>query len=696
MKNKPEILAPAGSLAAGIYAIKAGADAIYTGLPRFSARAFANNPSLQELSALRAFSQAQGVKLNIAFNTLIRDTELEEARYWLRILSMLRPDAVIVQDLGLADLIRKDFPNLTLHASTQLAIHNTDGARLMAELGFSRVILARELEIAEIKEIIQKVPEIEYEVFVSGAMCYSTSGICLASGLMLGRSANRGVCAQVCRTWQEKDKKKQYTFSMRDLMLIEHAEELAKTGIRSFKIEGRMKSPEYVDAAVRLWRKKLDTRRTDPQLMEKLALSFMRNTGEGHIKTHKEQELIDTDYPGHRGLKLGTIKKVAEKEALVHLEQEIHIRDGAGIIEKGEITAWAIKSIRKNQTKLTQAQKGMQVWINIPKKFAEQHEIRLLSAHDNKLPEIKASALEKAPLHTKINITIYKDRLHIKLDFADKTLEEEYYHSLQKAAEKEITYTKLTQLFSYYSPAGQIPIKAELTINAEDSINITRIFYPPSFLKQTRRAIFSLLYKNLDNPTSTQKHSQNPPLNTPSIPLRNTLSPRDSNLPFVTDYTNIDTKSLAKLTIKNKTYTVIPLAPTTFSYKSTYSQLHNIIEKNPQENFLIGLNNPAHILWAKHLATIYQQRIAFFTDYLLYNSNHLTENLYKHIIPNLAFSYPWIESPVKHPCYTDFNPPIFYSRVIHNTKEPLLTQKEKTLTIIHKENMSYTLVQQKK
>ena len=193
-----ELLAPAGSFNTALAAFEAGADAVYLGLDAFSARAQAVNFSVDELAAILAVSRAKGRKVYVTFNTLLSDVELSEAVERLAQLEELAPDALIVQDLGVARLVRAKFPSLALHASTQLVAHTLEGVLALKELGFSRVVLARELPAADIRSIVQRCG-CEIEVFVHGALCYSLSGLCLFSAMERARSGNRGRCAYCCR-----------------------------------------------------------------------------------------------------------------------------------------------------------------------------------------------------------------------------------------------------------------------------------------------------------------------------------------------------------------------------------------------------------------------------------------------------------------------------------------------------------------
>ena len=200
-----EILAPAGSFEAAVAAFEGGADAVYLGLSDFSARKAAKNFSKEELRSLKTLAESKGKKIFAALNTVIKEDETGSALDAARFLSDISADAVILQDIGFATLLKKLFPTLTLHASTQMAVHTVEGVKFLKSQGFSRVVLSREVPLDLITKIKKEVPDMELEVFVHGALCYSFSGLCLASGMVLGRSGNRGMCAQLCRRYYETE-----------------------------------------------------------------------------------------------------------------------------------------------------------------------------------------------------------------------------------------------------------------------------------------------------------------------------------------------------------------------------------------------------------------------------------------------------------------------------------------------------------
>ncbi|MCM1162160.1 MAG: U32 family peptidase [Roseburia sp.] len=265
MKKQVELLAPAGSLPCFYAAMNAGADAVYLGGDKFGARAYADNFNTEELLEAIGYAHLFHKKVYLTMNTLLKDEELLKAVDYVKPFYEAGLDGVIIQDLGVLSLLKKQFPGLELHASTQMTITGKEGALLLKKYGVCRIVPARELSLEEIKEIKNQV-DIELEVFIHGAMCYAYSGQCLFSSMLGGRSGNRGRCAGPCRLpydafykgKQINSQKEQYLLSLKDLCAISLLPELLEAGIDSFKIEGRMKSPEYVAGVTSIYRKYID------------------------------------------------------------------------------------------------------------------------------------------------------------------------------------------------------------------------------------------------------------------------------------------------------------------------------------------------------------------------------------------------------------------------------------------------------
>ncbi len=282
--NKIELLAPAGSLECVDAALLGGADAIYMGGTLFNARIFAKNLDNDALKRAVDRCHKQGVSVYVTVNTQLYDRELPEALSYLAYLYEIGVDALICADLGLAHLAKRYFPDFPLHASTQLSGHNTDCARRLAQFGFSRMVCAREMSKADIETLCKNSP-IEIEQFVHGALCASHSGQCLMSAMIGGRSGNRGACAQPCRMQYQKDG---FALSLKDLCLAGHITEILQSGVASLKIEGRMKSPDYVYGVTSLYRRLIDEERNaTPKEIEQLARLFCRGGFTDGYYTHK-------------------------------------------------------------------------------------------------------------------------------------------------------------------------------------------------------------------------------------------------------------------------------------------------------------------------------------------------------------------------------------------------------------------------
>ena len=323
---KPEILAPAGSPMALRAAIEGGADAVYIGGVAFNARINAKNFTQEELSEGIALAHTYGAKVYIAANTLIYDREREDYLRAAEAAYLSGADALIVADVGMARELKKRIP-IELHASTQLSGHNVEAAQRLAEAGFSRMVCAREMSGEDIRSFCERSP-IEAEVFVHGALCVSTSGQCLFSSLVGGRSGNRGECAQPCRLPYSSGKGKQeYPLSLRDLSLAEHITELCDMGVASFKIEGRMKSPEYVRDVTRIWRRLLDEgHNASKEVMSELAAIFSRGGfTDGYFTKNIGRKMLGVRSEGDKkqSAELKPFENITKKIAL---EMSAHIR----------------------------------------------------------------------------------------------------------------------------------------------------------------------------------------------------------------------------------------------------------------------------------------------------------------------------------------------------------------------------------
>ncbi|MCX7023276.1 MAG: U32 family peptidase [Spirochaetes bacterium] len=313
--NNPELLAPAGSLEALDAAVGEGADAVYLGLRSFNARMRTRNFAFNQFEAAVDTLHKSGKRIYVTVNTVFEDRESDRMYQLLQYIDRVGPDGVIVQDLGTVRLAREEFPKLRLHASTQMNVASAAGANFLSRFGFKRVVLARESTLDEIASI-RRATNIEIETFVHGALCVSCSGICLFSSYLGGKSANRGVCAQACRRLYEADGARSgYFFSPDDLQLIGKVPELVEAGVSSFKIEGRMKSAEYVGAVTAAYRYLIDNWRHDRERAEAKAKAILQSDFARRKTTYwfdgrVEPDYIKIDQAGGTGTSLGKVRKV--------------------------------------------------------------------------------------------------------------------------------------------------------------------------------------------------------------------------------------------------------------------------------------------------------------------------------------------------------------------------------------------------
>lgn len=331
----PELLAPAGSREAALAALANGADAIYLGAASFGARAAVgfDETSLQEITELFHF---YGKRVYVTLNTLVKERELAGVYQTLKMLERLRIDAVLVQDAGVLQLIRREFPSLCIHASTQMAIHNAAGARFLQTLGVTRAVLARECTLEAIRETAAT--GIETEVFVHGAQCVCVSGQCRYSGLIGGRSGNRGRCAQPCRLQYDWQGQSGAWLSPRDLCLRDHLDALCEAGVHTLKIEGRLKRPEYVAVITRAYRQALDSiaqkrfRKANNAEKEAIGQVFTRGFYPGYAFDARDAMVINPRRVMHEGIPMGRVKRILHKGnnllCEVLLERELHNGDG--------------------------------------------------------------------------------------------------------------------------------------------------------------------------------------------------------------------------------------------------------------------------------------------------------------------------------------------------------------------------------
>lgn len=367
-----ELLAPAGSMDALIAAVVNGADAVYLGGVKFGARAYADNFNDEQMIKAIQYAHGYGVKVYVTMNTLLFEEEMDQAFAYARFLYEHGADALIIQDLGLFDLLHQSFPDLELHASTQMHIHNEAGIVMMRDAGMKRIVLPRETTIEEIRAYASL--GVELEVFVQGALCVSYSGQCLMSAKKLGRSGNRGACAQMCRmkyrlgktdkdgiTYVDQDG--MYLLSPKDLNTLHRIPELIEAGIASFKIEGRMKRSEYVAVMTACYRQAIDAylhKKTfdEASAVMQMRKIFNRGFSEGYLFSNGGRSLMNPYRPNHMGIEIGEVVGKKGNRVRIRLCAPLRQYDGIRFLSEGEDVGCKVNKLYRKQLLVKEANKG--------------------------------------------------------------------------------------------------------------------------------------------------------------------------------------------------------------------------------------------------------------------------------------------------------------------------------------------------
>jgi U32 family peptidase len=510
--KKPELLAPAGNMESFFAAIENGADAVYLGLKSFSARAKAENFTIDQLSQMVSYSHTRNKHIYITLNTLIKEHELPNLIELLSELDSLKIDGLIVQDMSLVKLVRDNFPNLDLHASTQMTVHNSAGVKILEELGFKRVVLARELTLKEITEI-RKQTSVELEHFVHGAHCFSFSGQCYFSSWIGGKSGNRGQCTQPCRRSYTHKNKSGYYFSPKDLSSIDLLDNLKKAGVSSFKIEGRKKSAAYVAKVVSIYRKVLDIDSPNSQKVikvqkEQLKLAFGRNTSSGFLKTAKPHDLVVPESEGATGIVIGTIKSVKKNRIEFLTKTALHIGDRVRVQpQNGQGgKAFTLLEIFQSRKRKNEVKSNSLIEISSPfnDRYHKGETIKMVASHNSYTKsiescnrELKKSSPPPYPIHLKIDMP---SETTLALSVKDSKLELRKSYEVESfVAEKRPLSKKI--LFNVFKKGGVKNLKL-LSLNTG---NLHPVVIPPSQLKQIRRDFYTNLRYEVDIVNNARK-----------------------------------------------------------------------------------------------------------------------------------------------------------------------------------------------
>ena len=480
-----ELLAPAGNLDCALAAFDEGADAVYAGLKRFNARERTENFSREEMSRLIAYAHKHGRKVYVTFNTLVKENELADVASELAELERLRPDAVIVQDLGVVRMARQFFPALTLHGSTQMSLHNSAGLQFAAELGLSRVILERQTTLSELAAMMRTKPPVEVEVFIHGALCCCISGTCLLSSWLGGWSGNRGKCKQPCRRRHRSAEGNGFFLSAQDLETLEIIPQLMKTGVSSFKIEGRLRRSDYVSHVVAAYRMVMDAaaesdacfREILPAARARLARTLGRKWSLGYYTKNSAEHLIKHDALGVSGLLCGKVVNVAPNGFTVSAGRPFYEGDMVRVQPSSgdEGPAFRITRMSLNGRPVSRAARGEEVFIHADKEIPRGG---LMYKIGEKIPDysarIAALPLRKPVLDLKIEIS----RTLCRVFCAGKTWTQSL--DLAPADRQALSPERVEQEFARFRTETFEPgrITAEISGNP---------FLPASVLKAVRK-----------------------------------------------------------------------------------------------------------------------------------------------------------------------------------------------------------------
>lgn len=495
--KKVELLSPVGNMESLYQAIGNGCDAVYLGGKKFGARAFASNFDNEEMISAIKYCHLYGVKIYVTVNTLIHDDEMEDALEYLKFLYLNGVDAVIIQDIGLINLTRKYLSNLTLHASTQMHNINSDGLKMIENMGLTRAVLARELSLNDIAKLDTN---LELECFIHGALCISYSGQCLFSSMVMNRSGNRGECSGMCRLPyrlvednQRINSNDKYILSPKEFITIDKLPELLDLNkITSLKIEGRMKSPTYVGFVTRLYREAIDAYYASKKYLitnenlKKLMSIFNRGFTNGHMFNNKTEDLMNTKSPNHIGYKIGEVIEVNNKRIKIKLIDELNQEDGIRFSNGLGMNA---NFIYKNDL-LVSGGTANDI-IEVDNKVGLEELGELLKTSDAKLiKELKIVPERKIPIEIELNSFVGEK---LKLTITDGTNKVSKESIIVEEAKN--SPTSKDRIIEQLEKLGDTPfISKSTTINMDENI-----FLPIKVLNELRRDLTTELITIREN-----------------------------------------------------------------------------------------------------------------------------------------------------------------------------------------------------
>lgn len=493
--NKVELLMPAGDLEILKAAFNNGADAVYLGLNNFNARHMAKNFTHEELKEGLDYAHMLAKKVYVTLNTLVFEDEFEALKKEIDFLYNVGVDALIVQDLGIIEYISNAYPDFELHASTQMHIHNLNGAKFITEHGVKRVVLARETPLSVIKEITNE--GIEVETFVHGALCVSYSGQCLMSSFLSDRSANRGMCAQYCRmkyrlidTVSNEVTNANYKLSMKDLCTIENLKDILDSGVASLKIEGRLKSKEYVSYLAKTYRNAIDNYYNgldcsiESKTLDDLKRLFNRGQTEGFISNIDPETTINEHRPNHIGVRIGKVVDHSSKRIDIKLSSPVNQFDGIRVLNKKEDQGLILNKIYLNGQLVNSAKAGDIINIYFDNSLSNGDEVYLTK--DNNLEKEITKDINNIQFKHQVNGLLYLDGNELTLNVNDENT------YISKAIQIELNIAKneidLKRIEEAILSTGDTPYEfSNLDIQLD-----SKYFIPLSIVKNLRRQALDL------------------------------------------------------------------------------------------------------------------------------------------------------------------------------------------------------------
>ncbi|MEI6971468.1 MAG: DUF3656 domain-containing protein [bacterium] len=492
MQPKPELLAPAGTIAAGLIAFDSGADAVYAGLPRFNARERGDNLSTDEMSQLIAYAHKNNRKVYVTLNTLLKDAELAEAADIAAALADIGPDAVIVQDLGLIHMLRTCFPTLTLHGSTQMGIHNSAGAAFAESIGLRRIILERQTTFEELAAI-RKNTGIELEIFVHGALCCGRSGACLFSSWLGGWSGNRGKCKQPCRRRYFSDKGNGFFFSPGDLSLLENVPLLKRAGLAGLKIEGRLRREDYVRSVVSAYRLMLDAAPGTESTVINQARSLLGGTPgrkwtSGFTSTNSFANVLQHKTLGASGLQCGRVVRMERGRFTAELSRRLLIYERIRIQpESGdEGPTFTVTKMDLNGRPVSRAEKGDVVTIYFDRPVTRNALVYKVGVSNQ---DLSARIAKLPPARVAVDLAVAADAHGLTVTFPVGALPPWHFPmEIQEARTHPLVTATLEKEFA--STCSERLVAGRITGTVTG-----RLFLPAASLNEARRAFWEWIEK---------------------------------------------------------------------------------------------------------------------------------------------------------------------------------------------------------